>query len=227
MTIAVVVLVAAIAFSIGAAFAWLAARSRSAALVERTRSLERELASAQSTVQRQGGDLQALAAARSASDATLVSERRSADEKFKLLADTSEQLKIQFKALASAALDNNNANFLQLANSVLQNRQTQAASELDKKEQAVKNLVDPIAQSLAGMNQQIQALEQTRSQAYSRLTSQVASLLDTQKALQTETANLVKALREPQARGRWGELQLHRVIELAGMLEYCDFKEQL
>ena len=104
--------------------------------------------------------------------------------------------------------------------------QTQASGDLAQKEQAVKNLVEPIAQSLTGINQQIQALEQARSQAYGTLTNQVGSLLETQKALQTETGNLVKALREPQARGRWGELQLHRVIEMAGMLDFCDFEEQ-
>jgi DNA recombination protein RmuC len=109
----------------------------------------------------------------------------------------------------------------------LKNSQTEATGELAQREQAVKNLVQPIAQSLDGMNKQIQELEKSRSQAYGTLTSQVQSLLETQKALQTETGNLVKALREPQARGRWGELQLHRVLELSGMLEYCDFKEQL
>ena len=222
-----VVLVTVIAFFLGVALAWLAAKSRSSALAERSSGLERELAAAQATLQRQAAEMQSLAAAKSALDATLAAERRNADDKLRLLAEASDELKSQFKALAASALENNNTNFLQLANSVLRNFQTQAAGDLAQKEQAVKNLVEPIAQSLAGMNQQIQSLEQTRSQAYGALTSQVASLLDTQKALQTETGNLVKALREPQARGRWGELQLHRVLELAGMLEYCDFKEQL
>jgi DNA recombination protein RmuC len=227
MTVFPVVLLAAISFLVGAVLAWLLFRSKTAALQERKNALEQELAAARTAGERQAEEIRNLTEARAALDATLASERRNTEEKLKLLQDASEQLKIQFKSLAAAALDSNNANFLQLAKSVLQNYQTQAAGELAQKELAVKTLVEPIAQSLAGMNQQIQALEQARSQAYGALNSQVASLLDTQKALQAETGNLVKALREPQARGRWGELQLHRVLELAGMLEYCDFKEQL
>ncbi len=227
MTVFPVVLLAAISFLVGAVFAWLLFRSKTAALQERKISLEEELAAARAANDRHAEELRLLGEARSALEATLASERCNTDEKLRLLQDAGEQLKIQFKALAASALETNNANFLQLAKSVLDNQQTQAAGELAQKELAVKNLVEPIAQSLSGMNQQIQALEQTRSQAYGTLTSQVASLLDTQKALQVETGNLVKALREPQARGRWGELQLHRVLELSGMLEYCDFKEQL
>ena len=227
MSIVLVILLAASCTVIGAAVSLLFCRMQSAALAERKRSLEQDLATARATADRQTAEIRALTEARSALDATLDSERRAAQEKLQLLQDASEQLKSQFKSLAATALDSNNANFLQLAKSVLQNYQTQAAGDLAQKEQAVKNLVEPIAESLKGMNQQIQDLEKTRAAAYGTLTSQVASLLDTQKALQTETGNLVKALREPQARGRWGELQLHRVLELSGMLEYCDFKEQL
>jgi DNA recombination protein RmuC len=227
MSIVLVLSLAAICTVIGAAVSLLFCRMQSAALAERRRSLEQDLATARAAADRQTAEIRALTEARSALDATLASERRAAEEKLRLLQDAGEQLKAQFKSLAATALDSNNANFLQLAKSVLQNYQTQAAGDLAQKEQAVKNLVEPIAQSLVGMNQQIQDLEKARAEAYGTLTSQVASLLDTQKALQTETGNLVKALREPQARGRWGELQLHRVLELSGMLEYCDFKEQL
>ncbi|MGA2904593.1 MAG: DNA recombination protein RmuC [Candidatus Korobacteraceae bacterium] len=227
MTVSAVVLLAAVSFLVGTVFSWLLFRSKAAALQERKNALEQELAAARTAGERQAEEIRNLTEARAALDATLASERRNTEEKLKLLQDASEQLKIQFKSLAAAALDSNNENFLQLAKSVLQNYQTQAAGELAQKELAVKTLVEPIAQSLAGMNQQIHALEQARREAYGALNSQVASLLDTQKALQAETGNLVKALREPQARGRWGELQLHRVLELAGMLEYCDFKEQL
>ena len=227
MSIVLVILLAAICTAIGAGVSLLFCRMQSAALAERKRSLEQDLATARAATERQVAEIRALTEARSALDATLVSERRAAEEKLQLLQDAGEQLKSQFKSLAATALDSNNANFLQLAKSVLQNYQTQAAGDLAQKEQAVKNLVEPIAESLKSMNQQIQDLEKARAAAYGTLTSQVASLLDTQKALQTETGNLVKALREPQARGRWGELQLKRVLELSGMLEYCDFKEQL
>ncbi|HUK43559.1 MAG TPA: DNA recombination protein RmuC [Candidatus Bathyarchaeia archaeon] len=227
MNAVVVIVIAAVGAVAGAVVSLLIGRSKAALIEQRKSVLEQELASTRAAAASQAAEIRALTEARSALQATLEAERRSTDEKLRLLQDASEQLKAQFKALAGAALESNNANFLQLAKSVLQNYQTQAAGELAQKEQAVRTLVEPINQSLAGMNQQIQALEKTRAEAYGTLTSQVASLLDTQRALQAETGNLVKALREPQARGRWGELQLHRVLELAGMLEYCDFKEQL
>jgi DNA recombination protein RmuC len=227
MTVPVIVLLTAVAFILGIAFATLLSRSRTATLAEQKSSLERELMSTKAALDRQAAELRTLADARSRLDAMLESEKRMAGEKLQILRDASEQLKSDFKALAAAALDSNNANFLQLAKSVLQNSQTHAAGELAQKEQAVRNLVEPIAKSLEGMNQQVQALEQARSQAYGTLTTQVQSLLETQKALQSETGNLVKALREPQARGRWGELQLRTVLELSGMLPHCDFKEQL
>ena len=221
------VILAAIAGALlGGVFAALLARSRISALAERRNALEQELSTTRNTVEQQTSEIKQLSAARAALDATLASERRNAEEKLRLLAEASEELKAQFKVLAAAALESNNSNFLQLAKTTLETYQTHAAGELAQKEQAVKNLVDPIAQSLTEMSQQIHGLEQARSLAYGTLTTQVASLLDTQKALQAETGNLVKALREPQARGRWGELQLRRVLELAGMLEHCDFNEQ-
>jgi DNA recombination protein RmuC len=227
MNIAVVMALTLAGLVIGAALAWLAARSKSAALGERKSELEQELASLRSQLAERQAENSALLAGKAAVEATLEGERRSTEEKLLLLTSATEQMKTQFQALASSALESSNASFLQLATATLQNYQIHAAGELAQKEQAVKNLVDPISQSLENMNRQIQALEQARSQAYGTLTNQVVSLTETQKALHAETGNLVKALREPQTRGRWGELQLRKVLELAGMLEYCDFEEQV
>ncbi len=238
MNVVVIVLIAAVAAIAGAAVSLFICRAKFAFIAQQKSALEQELGSARSAGEQQLGEIRRLSETKSALEARLDSERRNhqellaterrnTEEKLRFLENTSEQLQSQFKALAASALDNNSAAFLQLAKGVLETQQTQATGDLAQKEQAVKTLVEPIAQSLAGMNQQIQDLEKARSQAYGTLTNQVQSLLETQRALQNETGNLVKALREPQARGRWGELQLHRVLELAGMLEYCDFKEQL
>jgi DNA recombination protein RmuC len=227
MNVAGVIVAMLAGFVVGGALAWLSARSKSTALAERKSALEKELISIKAQVVQLQADNSALVADKASVEATLTSERRSTEEKLRLLAYASDELKAQFKALASSALESSNASFLQLATATLQNYQTQAAGELAQKEQALKNLVDPIAQSLESMNRQIQALEQARSQAYGTLTNQVVSLTETQKALHNETGNLVKALREPQTRGRWGELQLRKVLELAGMLQYCDFEEQV
>ena len=227
MNIPVVISLTLAGLVMGAAFAWLATRSASAALAERKAELEWELASVKTQVTQQQTENSALLAAKAAADATLDSERRNTEEKLRLLTDASEEMKAQFKALASAALESSNASFLQLAKGTLEKYQSEAKGELEKREKAVETLVKPISDSLKQVDQHVRQLEMSRAEAYGSLTAQVASLLETQKALQTETGNLVKALREPQARGRWGELQLRRCLELAGMLDYCDFREQV
>jgi DNA recombination protein RmuC len=212
---------------IGAALMWLASRFHAAAQAERKTELERDVAAVNVRLVEQRAENSSLLAAKSGLEATLESERRSTGEKLRLLAEASDEMKAQFKVLASTALESNNASFLQLAKSELEKHQSEAESELDKRKTAVETLVKPIAESLKNVDEHVRALETSRAEAYGNLTSQVASLLETQKALQTETGNLVKALREPQARGRWGELQLRRCLELAGMLAHCDFMEQV
>jgi DNA recombination protein RmuC len=227
MNMTIVILLTVAGLAIGAAIAWLVAGSRIAALGERKVELERSLESVQSRLTEQQAEVNSLLAAKSAAEATLESERRSTKEKLDLVNTASEEMKAQFSALATAALESSNASFLQLARGTLEKYQSEAKSELEKREQAVEGLVKPISDSLKQMDEHVRHLEQARAEAYGSLTSQVTSLLETQKSLQMETGNLVKALREPQARGRWGELQLRRALEFAGMLEYCDFEEQV
>lgn len=212
---------------IGAVITWLSVRSNSSVLAQRKTELDRELASVRSQLALAQSDNSVLNAAKACAEATLESERNNTKEKLELLNAASEQMKSQFKALASDALKSNNANFLQLAKGELEKQQSEAESNLEKRTTAVETLVKPITESLKNVDEHVRALETSRAEAYGNLTSQVASLLKSQEALQTETGNLVKAMREPQARGRWGELQLRRCLELAGMLEHCDFLEQV
>jgi DNA recombination protein RmuC len=216
---------------VGAAFAAVLAKSKSAALAARNSGLETDIAALRSQLTRMQAENSTLLEAKAALEATLAAERRSNEEKQQLteqlLTDAGERARAQFESLAARALQNNNANFLDLAKAALERQQSEAKGELEKREQAVKTLVEPIAQSLKQVDEQVRALEEKRAHAYGTLSTQVESMLKTQQALQAETGNLVKALREPQARGRWGEVQLRRVIEMAGMLQYCDFDEQV
>ncbi len=131
-----------------------------------------------------------------------------------------------FKALSADALAKNNQSFLELARAALETQQAAAKGELEKRQQAIGELVAPVKTSLEKFEQQISGLEKARVDAYATLTEQVRSLAGAQEQLRHETGNLVKALRAPQTRGRWGELQLKRVVEMAGMLDHCDFFEQ-
>src|SRR6201997_2347593 len=211
----------------GSALAWLGLRLRSAGAETRLSMTERDLAVARAELARQQEVVAKLREQAAGLESTLQHERQAAAEKLELIDRASTELREAFQALASDALRSNNQSFLQLAKASLEKFQSEAKGDLESRQKAVENLVVPIKESLNKVDSQIQQMEKERSQAYGTLTEQGQSLIGTQKALQAETGNLVKALRTPSVRGRWGEIQLKRVVEIAGMQSYCDFDEQV
>ncbi|MDO9224613.1 MAG: DNA recombination protein RmuC [Pseudomonadota bacterium] len=156
----------------------------------------------------------------------LEQERDSAGEKAEMLRNAERELADAFKSLSADALKSNNQAFLDLARQNLTAFQEHAKGDLAARQQAVATLVKPLAETLDKLNAQQREMEQLRSGAYAGLTEQVKGLLAAQHDLKSETHRLVTALRRPEVRGRWGEVQLRRVVELAGMLDHCDFFEQ-
>jgi DNA recombination protein RmuC len=156
-------------------------------------------------------------------EAELEAERRAAGEKLALLREAETKLREAFAALSSDALRQNNQSFLELARASLSEFQQTARAELDGRHKSIDELVQPLKESLTRVDGALQQAERNRVGTQSTLTEQLRSLQTAQQALQTETGRLVQALRSPNVRGQWGELQLRRVVEAAGMLEYCDF----
>src|SRR5271157_5023333 len=211
----------------GVVVTWLVLRTRSAVLREQVSTLTQTLADIRNKLEAAVSDNTRLTAQVAGLESTLQGERESGEEKLQLLQSASAQLREAFQALAADALSNNNESFLHLAKERLEKYQAEAKGDLEARQEAVENLVTPIKESLTKVDAQIQQIEKERSQAYGTLTEQVRSLIETQEQLRGETGNLVKALRAPQVRGRWGEIQLRRVVEIAGMVNYCDFIEQV
>lgn len=196
-----------------------AARAGAEAEARRVPDLEQRLhaASAEQTASR----------ARIAELTTAIEkERQQATEKLALLNDAQVKLMDAFKALSAEALSANNQSFLHLAQQQMEKYQEAAKGDLEKRQQAIGEMVTPVKERLEKFDSAIQSLEQARVGAYAELKTQVASLIETQGQLRSETGNLVRALRSPSARGRWGEIQLKRVVEMAGMVDHCDFFEQ-
>ena len=133
----------------------------------------------------------------------------------------------RFRALSADALNSNNEQFLALAKQALGTYQSEARGELEKREKAVAQLVAPITEQLGKVDTRLERLDRDRLQTTTKLDEQLRAMVASQDRLRGETGALVAALRKPQARGRWGEMQLRNVVEMAGMVGYCDFAEQV
>jgi DNA recombination protein RmuC len=222
--------VTAAAFVIGASlaalFAWVLLQRRAAGaavLGERYASVacERDearlkLAELERLVRQRDEQLSNLREERTRLATTLDEQRRSTTMQLSLLDDARTQFREAFQAVSVDALRSNNRAFLDLAQSDHEHRQ-----------KALDELVAPLRESLTRLDGKMHEIEKTRTSAEATLTQQLGSLAHAQSTLQHETARIAQALRAPSARGRWGEMQLRRVVELAGMLSYCDFDEQV
>jgi len=211
---------------IGAGIFWLINRPHITTLNQHLAATQQELASARSDVNQKNERIFELNQSTARLETTLEHERKASIEKITLLNEASQKLQDTFKALSSEALRSNNQSFLELAKTTLEKYQTEAKGDLEQRQKAVETMITPIKQSLDTVNTHITELEKARQFAYGSLTEQVKSLMSSQEKLHLETGNLVKALRTPTVRGHWGEIQLKRVVEIAGMLEHCDFYQQ-
>jgi DNA recombination protein RmuC len=211
---------------LGALLSFLAARARAqraeAQAAERAAQVAHERAEADALRRR----LVALERERAGLEADLVNGERAAAEKLALLDDAEKKLREAFGALSAEALRANNRSFLELARGALGEVQQAASAELALRQQAIDALVRPVADALAKVDGQLRAVESARQGHYAAIQQHIEQVAQSHRTLHGETRNLVRALRAPAVRGRWGELQLRRVVELAGMVEHCDFHEQ-
>ena len=213
---------------------WLVLRTQSATLLERLSARESKILELEARLAEASGHATVAQSEAAASremaielQTRLEQEMKSAEEKLALHQEAEAKLSDAFKALSAEALKSNNEAFLGLARTTLEKFQEGAKNDLEKRQVAIDHLMKPVQETLSKFDLKIGEIEKSRIEAYGGLIQQVRGLADTQVTLQRETSNLVKALGSPRVRGRWGEVQLRRVVEIAGMLEYCDFDQQV
>lgn len=159
-------------------------------------------------------------------ESTLAAERASSVDRAALLAQTQDQLREAFGSLSAEALGRNNEAFVQLAEARLTQARAVADGDLGKRQQAIEAMVTPLRETLTRVQTQLGDVEKDRAGSYATLLEQVSTMRQSSEQLRLETSQLVTALRAPQVRGRWGELQLQRTIEAAGMVEHVDYIDQ-
>lgn len=201
--------------------AWMAGKrdGRAEGTVEAHKEFREEI---QAVTEKKNGELAEL----KIKLATLEQQRANDQDKLQAFENFGEQMKVSFAALSANALKDNNSSFLELANAKLETTKVDAEAALKAREAAITNLVEPIQKSLKDVDSQIRKIETERAESFGTLNAAIRLVSNGQEQLRSETSKLVQALRRPEGRGRWGELQLRRVVEMAGMVNHCDFVEQ-
>ncbi len=216
--------------ALGVSLGWALGRLRSARqigdLSARLQERSRRLAEIEHDTISLRDEAERLRSSAARLSAELEAEQTMADQQQSLVESSQRNLREAFHSLSAEALQRNNQSFLELARTAFGEIQRGAEGALNERQQAVANLVSPMREALAKVDTTLHAIEKERVDTFARVASQMDALAQGQVGLQSETANLVNALRTPVVRGRWGEMQLRRVVELAGMSSHCDFVEQ-
>ena len=235
-------LVGLLAFAAGALLAWLAASVYLRAASERrlreadnsraaaesaTGELRKQITGLQSEVTANRTQLLSEQSARTAAQTALQKTQENLEEQKKLIEEAKTRLTDAFQALAARALSESSEQFLKLAGENFQVLQQKAAGDLAQRQTAIAGLVDPLKTSLDKFQEQISNVESSHQKAYGELSAQVMHLTESSVLLRQETGSLVTSLRQPQIKGKWGEMTLRRAAELTGMSKHCDFTEQL
>ncbi len=196
-------------------------------LAAERRHAQEQLVAARGEVDTLRSQLVALERERATLEADLGNAERASAEKLALLENAEKQLREAFTALSTDALRANSQSFLELAKTALGETQQTARADLEARQGAIDALLKPVVETLGKVDAQLRAVETARHGHYRELKQHLELVAQSHQHLHGETRNLVQALRAPNVRGRWGEVQLRRVVELAGMLEHCDFSEQM
>ena len=159
-------------------------------------------------------------------EAKYEAEIKAADDKLRLLEEARDSLKDSFKALSADALSKNNESFIKLAEENLKKHQQSARDDLEKRQQAITKTVEPVSQTLKTFSERVNKIEERRIESEGSIKKELQKLSEMHLRLDQSTSSLVQALRAPQVRGQWGEMHLRRTVEMAGMINYCDFEEQ-
>ncbi len=219
---------------VGAVIAWIVAvaraRSASAAAVAeaqtRAKMAQDAVAELESQIAPLREELDAERDKGTKARVQLDAERKNLDEQKALLNDAQEKLTDTFKALSGDALKNNSQALIEMARKSLETVVETAKGDLKTRQESIKGLVQPVQETLKRYQEQAKSMEDKRQEDYGSMKEQISNLAEAEKELRKETGNLVAALKNPQARGRWGEVTLRRVVELSGMSGHCDFIEQ-
>ncbi len=223
-----------VAFAVGFLTAWLIVsshanrlRSESAGIAAQLSETRQQLATSRTETEALRKKVLEETTLRTRAEADVQNQRANLDEQKRLLGEAETNLRQAFDSLAAKALQQSTDQFLLLAQERLAKLQQETSGDLSQRQEAIKGLVEPLQQRLSDLQAHLRQVESNRESAYGELRNQVQQLAATNRDLQRETGTLVSTLKQPQVKGRWGELTLRRAVELAGMSPHCDFDEQV